>query len=52
MPISSFFSPFYLGDYDRFAFIVDPIDDSEITHANAVKRFVQFLAAHGTRVVF
>ncbi len=39
MPIGSFFSSFHFGDDDILIPIINPIDYSKITYADAIKGF-------------
>ena len=39
MSVGSFSSSFNFRYYKGFVLIIDPIDDSEITYTNAIKRF-------------
>jgi len=49
VPVSSLFSPIYLGDNNSPILVIDKIDNSIIADANAIKRFRQFFAAYGSR---
>jgi len=52
MPVGFLHSSFNLSDYDGFILIIDPVNNSKITHPNAVEGLKQFLTTNGTGGIF
>ena len=52
MSVGPFLTSLHFGKDKCFGFVIDPINDSKVTHADSVKGPMELLASDRARILF